>query len=338
MLLKDCLPFLLHQFPHEHDLVQAIRELSEKFTTNRGHISDYLKDERLASAYTAFYLTTNYPKLAEVMKWMPSAWKEAIKDLPLVDLGAGPGTFSLAWREVVGDAPIFQIETSKVMRAQAQKLWLGLQGTDSMEQLTQVKEIPGSVVVFGHSANEMGAEAALSYISKINPDHILFIEPGTKAFFPEMLNIRRALLAQNYHVLFPCPTANECPLKDRENDWCHQFIEVRHEAEVERLSQLLHLDRKLLPLTVGLFSRTFTASQRERLIRIHAPTKFSFEWDVCHDDKVERYQVLRRGMDKKTQKNIDQLLAGAAIETETEKELQGFNRVKIRRINNISDS
>ncbi|HXH74530.1 MAG TPA: small ribosomal subunit Rsm22 family protein [Bacteriovoracaceae bacterium] len=336
MFLKECLPHLIHQFPNESDLVKAIQELSQKFTTKRESISDYLNDPRLVAAYTAFYLTTNYPKLNEVFKWLPPQWLEELKTCDFVDLGAGPGTFSLAFRDWRGAATgkVHQIEQSKLMRDQARKLWDGLYPETPMLQSTRSTSLPNSFLLFGHSANEMGPKDALRYINEINPDHILFIEPGTKAFFPQMLEIRRALLNNGFNVLFPCPKALECPMAQSENDWCHQFIHVHHADDVERLSQILKLDRKLLPLTVHAYSRTFKHSDKERIVRVHPATKFSFEWDVCVGEKVDKYQVFRRGLDKKTQKEIDEVLAGASVETETDKVLEGGSRVRPVKINN----
>jgi ribosomal protein RSM22 (predicted rRNA methylase) len=325
MKLADLLPHLLFQFPHESDLLKAIEELSRKFTTERERIGDYLKDERLVSAYTAFYLMTNIPKLKAVMHWMPEEWKRDIANSPLIDLGAGPGTFSLAWRELFGNRNTFQVEISPIMRKQARKLWDGLYGSEGMKQEGPAPE--NSVLLFGHSANEMSETAALDYIKKFSPAHILFIEPGTKEFFGKMLNIRRALLSSGWHVLYPCPEETECPMNGT-SDWCHQFIHVSHDPDVERLSQIMRLDRKLLPLTVQAYSRNVYPRTNERLVRVLPETKFSFEWQVCHENKLEDYQVMKRGMDKKTEKHFDSLLAGESITTELDKEVGGKKRVK----------
>jgi ribosomal protein RSM22 (predicted rRNA methylase) len=328
MKLSQTLPHLLHIFSGEHDLLKAISEVSEKFTTNRGKITDYLKDPRLASAYTAFYLTTNYPKLEGAMKWFPDVWKDAVRGRPLIDLGAGPGTFGLAWRELM-NGKVYQIESSQTMREQARKLWDGTYPAAEMEQLNAPKEIPDGVLLFGHSANEMGAAQVLTYIKKINPEHILFIEPGTKTFFPEMLAIRRELIAQNFNVIYPCPSAHECPMATSDKDWCHQFLKVKQDPEVERLSQMLHKDRKLLPLIVHLYSKTTKHNDKERLVRVLPETKFSFEWEVCLGDHIAHDQVMLRGLDKKQQKDIDEVLAGAALSTELEKDLGAVKRVKV---------
>ncbi len=156
----------------------------------------------------------------------------------------------------------------------------------------------------------------------------LFIEPGTKDFFGKMLNIRRALLSSGWHVLYPCPEESECPMKGTEN-WCHQFVHVSHDPEVERLSQIMKLDRKLLPLTVQVFSKKSYPRTSERLVRVYPETKFSFEWQVCHNNVLEDYQVMKRGMEKSTEKAVGRMLSGDGLNTVTEKELPGKKRVKL---------
>lgn len=327
MKLAEILPHLIYSFPHESDLLKAIEELSRKFTTERNKISDYLKDERLVSAYTAFYLMTNIPKLIAVMDWMPPEWRKDIGECTLIDLGAGPGTFSLAWKELFGSNHFVQIETSPVMRKQGRKLWDGFYPSGEMKQ--EGNPDGAKILIFGHSANEMGEEAAINYIEKYSPDHILFIEPGTKEFFGKMLNIRRSLISSGWNVLYPCPKDSECPMKETSN-WCHQFIHVSHDPDVERLSQMMKLDRKLLPLTVQVFSRKVYPRAEERLVRVFPETKFSFEWQVCHNNVLEDYQVMKRGMDKATEKKTGHLLSGTALSTEIEKEMPDKKRVKLR--------
>lgn len=332
MKLTQIMPLLLHTFKGEHDLLKAIEELSAKFTKDRQNISDYLKDERLTSAYTAFYLTTNMPKLEAVFEWMPGEWLERFKEATFIDLGAGPGTFSIAFREYVGAAvKIQQIETSSVMREQAKKLWDGLYPGEPLVQTATGEK----VLFFGHSANEMGPEVALKYIRDIDPDHILFIEPGTKDFFPKMLAIREVLLKKGFNILYPCPTHETCPLQGSSDDWCHQFIQVKQDSEVERLSQIAKKDRRNLPLIVHAFSKTFKRTNpSSRVIRVLPETKFSYEWEACELNHLKHYQIMKRGLSKDAQKLLSETLAGAALEVETEKELEKSKRVKIKMLNN----
>ncbi|MCM2349171.1 MAG: small ribosomal subunit Rsm22 family protein [Bacteriovoracaceae bacterium] len=334
MKLSLILPHLIYKFKSEADLLKAIEEISLKFTKERDKIGDYLKDPRLVAAYTAFYLLTNIPKLEEVLKWMPLEWTSLLKECDFIDLGAGPGTFSLAWKnlgEIRGD--FYQIEQSATMREQGLMLWKGFH----QEKLFQSakwdwKNERPKFLLFGHSANEMGNDQAIQYIEKINPEHVLFIEPGTKEFFPQMLKIRDHLLNRQYAVLYPCPHGGNCPMHQKD-DWCHQFIQVEQDAEIERISQMARKDRKLLPLTVHAYSRTFkTTNPSERLVRVFPETKFSFEWEICHQNQLERYQIMKRDLSKSEVKELGSVLAGASLESELLKELDQYKRVKIIKI------
>jgi ribosomal protein RSM22 (predicted rRNA methylase) len=317
--------------------LKAIEELSKKFTENRDKISDYLRDPRLVSAYTAFYLTTNAPKFGAVLEWMPQEWKTLLKDCAFVDLGAGPGTFSLAFREWIKcpAKQMIQIETSPLMREQSLKIWKGLYPDEALIQQTGSKiQAENKFLLFGHSANEMGAKLAINYIKEIGPEHILFIEPGTKDFFPVMLEIRDYLISAGFNILFPCPQSVACPMA-KTTDWCHQFIQVQQSADVERISQMVKKDRKYLPLTVQAFSRSFSSSEKEteRLVRVLPETKFSLEWEVCLGDHLEHYQVMKRPFDKKMLKQLDAVLAGASVSTTLDKEMEKSKRVNLIKLN-----
>lgn len=334
MKLSEILPHLIYQFKSETDLLRAIDEISTKFTKERHKIGDYLKDPRLVAAYTAFYLLTNIPKLEEVLKWMPPEWIELLKKCDFIDLGAGPGTFSLAWKELtqsLGD--FYQVEQSSLMREQGLLLWKGFHP----EKLFQSskwdwKNDRPKFLLFGHSANEMGSQDAINYIEKINPEHILFIEPGTKDFFPEMLKIRDFLLNHQYSVLYPCPNELSCPMQNKD-DWCHQFIHIKQDSEIERISQMARKDRKLLPLTVHAYSRSFNAKNpAERLVRVFPETKFSLEWEICHLNQVERYQIMKRDLTKQEAKELTAILSGASLESELIKEFDQYKRVKILKV------
>jgi ribosomal protein RSM22 (predicted rRNA methylase) len=339
MLLTKILPYLVFDFKNERDLLLAIEELSLKFTQKRELISDYLNDKRLASAYTAFYLITNAPKLEAVLNWMPPLFVDRLKSSTLIDLGAGPGTFSLAFREFVGQTvKIVQIETSSIMREQAKKLWDGLYSGETLLQSEYAKLIPegDKFLLFGHSANEMGPAQALRYIKDIQPDHILFIEPGTKDFFPQMLKIRDELIAEGFQILFPCPSSALCPLASSDNDWCHQFIHIKQNSEIERISQLVKKDRRHLPLTVHAFTRrNFATETTVRVIRVFPETKFSFEWEVCELNVVKRYQIMKRGLSRSALKQLEDVLSGASLVVEVEKELENALRVKVKTLNSL---
>jgi hypothetical protein len=118
---------------------------------------------------------------------------------------------------------------------------------------------------------------------------------------------------------------------ERSEDWCHQFISLKQDHEVERISQMAKKDRKLLPLTVFAFSKTFKSQNpSERLVRVFPETKFSHEWLVCHGNKLEHYQLMKRDLSREESKKLSSLLSGKALVTEVIKKLDHVTRVKLK--------
>lgn len=324
MEIKDCLPHLLYQFSSEQDMLDAISEISKKFTTDRERISDYLQNDRLVSAYTLYYLLTNIPKFEGILKWLPADFVETLKTAHFIDVGAGPGTFSIAykrWAQHSGE--VYQIESSPKMREQGRALWDGLFNSQELIQSTP-KNLPGpSVMFFGHSANEMGVETTLDYIRRINPDHIIFLEPGTKSFFAQMLDIRKSLLQKEWNQVYPCASPAPCPMENSDN-WCHQYLHHVHTAELERISQKMGINRRYMAMTVQVFSKNkeFQTAQ-SKIIQIRPATKFSYEWIICTDEnKLIPVQIMKRGMSKSQQKSMEELCAGELITYQLDKELE----------------
>lgn len=331
--LDDILPHLLHQFDAESDLVKAVGELSEAFTTDRAKLSRYLSDPRLVSAYTAFYAATNIPKLEAAFQWFDPALVESWKGWQLIDVGAGPGTFSLAWRAWGGTRLPLLLESSALMRQQAQKLFTGLFGAAPYFDGKQLGEGP-RLMLFGHSFNEMGEARALELIREFGPQVILFIEPGTKDVFSQLLPVRAKLLQQGHRVLFPCTGPAACPWQGSGKDWCHQFLHVCQAPGVERLTQLARLDRKLLPIICHLYHReAHPGPLPARLIRVHAETKFSFEWEVCRESQgrlaTERVQIMKKDYSSEERKLLSGILAGSAVWVEEERRAGEVVRVKL---------
>ena len=340
MKLSQIIPYLNYHFPSENDLVKAIQEVSVNFTKNREDINDYLRDSRLSSAYTAFYLTTNMPKLEGVFQWMDPKWLDKLKASMFFDIGAGPGTFSLAFRNWVGrPVDIFQIENSSLMREQAKKIWDGLYPGEILRQSISMGNLSPSekFMLFGHSANEMGTQEVMKYVEEINPEHILFVEPGTKDFFFKMLEIRKNLISKGYEILFPCKELTDCPMANQSQDWCHQFIQVKQDPEIERLSQMAKKDRRLLPLTVQAFSlKNKKIFDGVRVVRVFPETKFSFEWEVCEKNIIHHYQVMKRGLSKSNLDLFSSIKSGDLIHVEIEKIMEKQIRVKLKLLNNTT--
>jgi hypothetical protein len=333
--LKTVWPLLNYNFSSESELIKAISLIGHNFTKSREDIGDYIKDDKMVAAYTCFYLLTNIPKLKEAFRKTEINFSNySPEDWEFIDIGAGPGTFSLALLEMNSETKIKAIEQSDKMISQGQKLINGIYPDADFEYFSSFKGLPSKVKkrfgIFGHSANEMDPNLVAQMIDSLELDQILFIEPGTKDFFGKSLIIRKKLL-KTFTLNYPCMHSASCPLP--EGDWCHQYIKVQHEADVERITQLAQRDRRNLPIILNLYTKDQVVQDQtnSRIVRVYRPTKFSSEWQVCNklenENVIQDLQIMHRGYSKKEIKVLSQVLAGEKIKFSMVKDL-GDNKVR----------
>jgi hypothetical protein len=324
-------PLLNYEFASESELVKTISLIGHNFTQSREDIGDYIKDDKMVAAYTCFYLLTNIPKLRESFKKVEISLEDYCNDdWEFIDIGAGPGTFSLALLAENKDITIKAVEQSEKMISQGIKLVDGIFPNANFEYYKSVGLVPKKEKkrfgIFGHSANEMEPSLVNQMVKVLDLDEILFIEPGTKDFFNKSLLIRKSLL-HRYTLNYPCMHSGNCPMP--EGDWCHQYLKVQHEQDVERITQLVQRDRRSLPIILNYYKKGKVEVEKpdSRIIRVYKPTKFSQEWQVCHksdnENSIHDIQVMNRGYSKKELKELAQILAGEKISFSVVKKLDG---------------
>ena len=310
--LEELKPHLLIPNITEAEIVKYIKEMSVKFTSRRNQISDYVLEHRQVSAYASFYLPTNMPKLHFLLSKLSEEVLEDIKNRPFIDVGCGPGTFSLAYKMLMGvgaHVEMIGVDTSQIMLDQATKILNGFFPKDKFQAVRKFSEKKSSsILFFGHSINEMGIERAQDQIMMIDPEYVMWIEPGTSEIFHDLKKLRTHLTEQ-YDVLYPCPTSEACP-----NSWCHQVLRTSHQASVERLSQLVSLDRKVMPLVAHVYRRktklTIT-DDRATVVRYLNETKFSFEYEVCFSENGKNknavIEIQKKHLSKDEEKHFKKL-------------------------------
>lgn len=332
--LQELKPHLLISTITESETVKLINEMSVKFTKKREQITDYVFEHRHVSAYASFYLPTNIPKLHFLLSKLPPAVLEDFKNRPFIDMGTGPGTFSLAWKKLMktpGHVEMIGVDSSQIMLDQAKKIMNGFFPKDKFEVFRKFDEKKSnSILFFGHSINEMGREKAQDHIMTIDPEYVLWIEPGTSELFSE-LKVLRDVMLDHYDVLYPCPSNAACP-----NDWCHQVLRTSHAQDVERLSQLVSLDRKILPMTAHVYRRKSkipTSETSATVIRYIQETKFSFEYEVCFAENGENKNVVieiqKKHLSKDEEKHFKHSNVGDRMNFSVEKIIGEKLRVRL---------
>lgn len=334
--VEELKPHLLISNMTEPEIVKAIKDMSAKFTTKRDQISDYVLDHRQVSAYASFYLPTNIPKLHFILDKLPADVLEDFKNRPFIDMGAGPGTFSLGYKMLMGigsHVEMIAVDTAQIMLDQATKLMNGFFPGAKFQTVRKFSEKKSnSILFFGHSINEMGIDKAQDQIMTIDPEYVMWIEPGTSEFFHDLKKLRSQLL-ESYDVLYPCPGNAGCP-----SDWCHQVLRTSHDPSVERLSQLVSLDRKILPMSAHVYRRKqkLVIDNGPVTVRFLNETKFSFEYEVClQNENAENRNVVieiqKKQLSKEEEKAFKHANVGERLNFEVEKKIQEKLRVKLKR-------
>ncbi len=322
----------------EAQLIKAIGLISEGFTTRRDKIDRYVRDEALVSAYAYYYLPTNIPKFFFLFEELERRWGNQflslLSDLKFIDFGCGPGTFSLAYlfflkSKNMTAVEVELIDSSSLMLEQAEKLIKAFFPEVKMKRSLKLDVAlldKRSLVFFGHSLNELDNELAekimRELVGKKTVEHIFWIEPGTPDFFKKQKSLRKILVDANFQILYPCTGNLICPMEQVENDWCHQILRLTHSDEIERLSQLVGLDRKILPMISFAFSRTEINRECSKLffpVRFLNETKYSFEYLFCSEFEEARLsflkgEILKKSLAKKEEKELKRGSLGITVD------------------------
>lgn len=341
--LNELKKALLEPTISEQSIVKNLSLVSKGFTSDRNKITEYVMNREMVSAYTLFYLPSNIPKLNFIFDMLSEELQSDIKSSRIVDLGTGPGTFAFALDEYFdGDVEVVGVDSSKLMIEQATKLNSELYKNKKINfQKSIPADFDGETLLLGHSLNEMGLKALLKIIGEYSPRNLIVIEPGTSEVFKEIVKLRTAMGELGYSCAYPCANIHsQCPVASKveqgTEDWCHQVLRMTHDSEFERLSQIVKLDRKVMPLIAHVYTKSVKCdSKKARMIRFLRESKFSFDWEVCFERDGEltsaNFEILKRGLSKKEIKEMQKLSVGIDVEYEVVKELSK-NHIRVKLI------
>lgn len=325
--LRELKPHLLNPELKEADCLKAIRTLSAGFTTSRDRMGSYGDDVNLVSAYTQLYLPTNWPKLSFILSQLSEQVRSDLENANFIDFGCGPGTYSLAWADQIKTQKIILVDHAAGMLNQAKKLLAHFQPKIEVNAFRSLPPRPNGKVVlfFGHSINELAPGQAESFVERLDPDYVFFIEPGTTEFFIKAKEFRSTMMEQGMSIAYPCPSLGTCP-----NDWCHQVWRGKHDVDVERLCQLAQIDRRTQAMTSHLYSKKKVIDERAAFTRFFTETKFSYEWESCvPGPKLEKLQWQKKHFSKAEAKEMKAKNVGERFEFVIEKKLgDGVLRVR----------
>ena len=298
----------------EHQYLRLIKSIHNNFTVGRDQIDLYTQNQDMVSAYTMFYLPTNFPKFHFLMDQLPPDDLQQISNSFFIDFGTGPGTYLLSFLDYFKKSKndflgALGIDRSSQMLEQSRSclrhFYPELEKKIELSDKIILDKKQKITLCFGNCLNEIGVSKALGIVEKVKPDFIIFLSIGTKDSFEKILKFRKESYSHGFSSSYPCFNINNsCPLENT-TDWCHQVLKTIHHPTIERLSQKLKMDRRTLPLIAHIYKKEKKAIEREgsaRLIRILSETKFSFVLEVCIEEsnllKHLKFELMKKDLSK----------------------------------------
>ncbi|SON56438.1 Ketopantoate hydroxymethyltransferase [Hartmannibacter diazotrophicus] len=240
-------------------LATAAERLSERY---RGEVRDgryHLSSDLAARAYLASRLPATYAAVSASLA-MADARLDDFQPTSILDIGAGPGTATLAaagvWPSLAsavlaeGSADIAQWGARLLATVKGlQSHWLK---ADILGGLSGVEK--ADLVTMAYVLDEVAPSARAALIAQaynLSRELLVIVEPGTPAGWRRIVEARGQLLASGAHVVAPCMHSLECPLT--EPDWCHfaqRLARSRLHRQVKR-AEVPYEDEKYIFLAVA---------------------------------------------------------------------------------------
>lgn len=217
-----------------HSLADRYREIGQrKNILAKGGAFILNRAER--SAYLGYRLPATFAVCVQVLKQLTSIFEP----ISLVDLGAGPGTLSLAALSVF---PTLQ----KVTLLEQDREWgiaarhlhgvpavpLNYLYADFTKETCPAADLIASSYALSELPSPLQSDVVKEAWNKAEKG-VVFIEPGTPYGFAAILNARSTLIALGAQIAAPCPHIAACPLAAK-GEWCH-FSERLERSKMHRL-------------------------------------------------------------------------------------------------------
>ncbi len=337
--------------PSDQKVANLLNDIKQKYLEEKGESIPLSEIE--VSAYTQFYMPTNARKFDFLWNQLPEKVKNEIIELPFIDFGCGPGTYTWPAIDCGIKGPFFGIDSNQHMIKQARLLGEGLFPDADVSFNLSEKGIDidaPKTLLFGNAVNEMGVALTLKWIEKLNPKFVIFIEPGTSKVFKEILKMREELKDRKYQVHYPCASLEiSCPVVGRiigtgdneREDWCHQVLREVPHSSIERIGQMAKMDRKVQPYIAHVYELDGTNKrevQTARFVRFMNESKHSFVWEVCLLDgdsqEIVEFEIIKKTMDKKAVKEFKKLSIGHEVSYDLIKDVAANKkRVSVKLLN-----
>jgi ribosomal protein RSM22 (predicted rRNA methylase) len=243
------------------------------------------------AAYLATRLPATYAVISQVFKLLDTEYTS------LLDLGAGPGTATLA-----ASARFPSLEKATLVEQHLPLLDLGkkllsdtlIQATCKVSSVTDVSIEKAELAVLSYALIEMNRETQIQAIENAwahTQNTFVIIEPGTPKGYENIIHARHQLMEAGAKILAPCPHHQQCPMLKQEGDWCH------FSQRLNRFSGHLLIKDAVLPYEDEKYcylivNRSGMPLVKNRIVKKPITSKGLVILDLCQEDgNLQRHQI-----------------------------------------------
>ena len=247
---------------------KALAELFELFTVRRSHLSrfTYLDSPRHRLAYLSYHLPLNLARATCVLRDLLRLKPEVASYEHVVDLGAGPGSGSLATLLTLPSAQRSYLLTDRsrgglrlarevIDHCHREEELPRPEVATRVQRLPELPSIPPRSLVWlsmvlneMQLANRRGPDP-VQFIRRLEagikpPGILIIVEPALRAPGLRLLEVHDALLgSRGWKILAPCTHQKTCPLlREKGRPWCHFHFAWKAGETIEKIAAPLGLD------------------------------------------------------------------------------------------------
>lgn len=287
--------------------------LSEHYAHGRPSAPD---DAVVHAAYLGARLPATYAAVSATFGMLPPSRLGAVRSL--LDLGAGPGTATLAAASHCHRLErVLQIDRSPALLALGARVApaaAGISTSAITQAVADVARVSGATA--WPSADLVVASYVLAELTPLQQgvvvdaalraarELLVIVEPGTPAGFSRIHAARARCLAAGLAVMAPCSHAAACPMHAT-GDWCHFAVRVPRSRRHRQLKggTLGYEDEKFSCLVVD--ARGASAAAGARVLRRPRVDTGQVGLELCTPDRPTRLIVTRRHPDYRAARKVD---------------------------------
>lgn len=317
-------------------LAVGVSALSQGFTKARRLCGRrYLDQPNLLSAYLRYYLPVNLAKVQALLDELPdeALTSQESGPLRLLDVGAGPGTASLAlldrlvgrktegvavWAEAWDHSPAALATAKTIWDLYAQRHEVGsarfaarainLERTADLRAFCSGTTDRYHLVCLANSLNELfntarnpierRCQLIQCLLDVLRPDgSLIILEPALRDQTRDLHRLRDLLLKTGACTIYsPCLHEHPCPALHHPEDWCHEERLWLPAAEISRLDRQVGFIKDSLKFSYLILrkdGRTIVSRERSLLRIVSERREFKGEMRVWACSEAGRLEVGR---------------------------------------------